>query len=87
MGKTQKVATLLGERQKIEKEIEEIQKSCQHPTKSIRNVRERLDSTIIVIRYVCDTCLLPIGYPDIKEIKNFLKNDIRQTVDSKNIFT
>ena len=73
MGKSQKVATLLGERQKIEKEIEDIQKSCQHPTKSIKNVRERLDSTVMVIRYVCDECLLSIGYPSEKEIQNYLK--------------
>ena len=72
MGKTQKVAILLGEKQKIEKEIEKLQRSCQHSTKSIKNVRERLDSTTMVIRYVCDTCLLPIGYPNTKEIENFL---------------
>ena len=73
MGNTQKIAKLLGERQKIEKEIEELQKSCQHLTKSLKSVRERLDSTTMVIRYVCDTCLLPIGYPNAKEIENFLK--------------
>lgn len=72
MGKTQKVAILFGEKQKIEKEIEELQRSCQHSTKSIKNVRERLDSTTMVIRYVCDTCLLSIGYPNAKEIENFL---------------
>ena len=73
MGKSQKVTTLLGERQKIEKEIEEIQKSCQHPTKSIRNVRERLDSQTTVIRYVCDECSLIIGIPNNDELQNFLK--------------
>ena len=73
MGKTQKVATLLGERQKIEKEIEDIQKSCQHPTKSIKNVRERLDSTSMVTRYVCDECSLIIGIPNNDELQNFLK--------------
>ena len=73
MGKPQKVANLLGEKQKIEKEIEKLQRSCQHSTKSIKNVRERLDSTTMVIRYVCDTCLLSIGYPNIKEIEDFLK--------------
>ena len=73
MGKSQKVATLLGERQKIEKEIEEIQKSCQHPTKSIRNVRERLDSQTTVVRYVCDECSLIIGIPNNNELQNFLK--------------
>ena len=73
MGKTQKVATLLGERQKIEKEIEKIQKSCQHPTKSIKNVRERLDSQIMVIRYVCDECSLTIGIPNNNELQKYLK--------------
>ena len=73
MGKSQKVATLLGERQKIEKEIENIQKSCQHPTKSIKNVRERLDSQTTVVRYVCDECSLIIGIPNNDELQNFLK--------------
>ena len=73
MGKSQKVATLLGERQKIEKEIEDIQKSCQHPTKSIKNVRERLDSTAMVTRYVCDECSLIIGIPNNDELQNYLK--------------
>ncbi len=73
MGKPQKVATLLGERQKIEKEIEELQRSCEHRTKSIKSVRERLDSTAMVIRYVCDECLLSIGYPSEKEIQKYLK--------------
>ena len=73
MGKSQKVATLLGERQKIEKEIENIQKSCQHSTKSIKNVRERLDSQTTVVRYVCDECSLIIGIPNNDELQNFLK--------------
>ena len=73
MGKPQKVATLLGERQKIEKEIEKLQKSCEHPTKSVKFIRERLDSTTVVIRYVCDECLLPIGYPSKEETHNYLK--------------
>ena len=73
MGKTQKVAILLGEKQKIEKEIEGLQRSCQHSTKSIRNVRERLDSTTMVIRYVCDECSLIIGIPNNDELQNYLK--------------
>jgi len=73
MGKSQKVATLLGERQKIEKEIEELQRSCQHPTKSIKNVRERLDSQTMVTRYVCNECSLIIGIPNNDELQNFLK--------------
>ena len=73
MGKPQKVADLLRKRQKIEKEIEEIQKSCEHSIKSVKLTRERLDSTTMDIRYVCDVCLAIIGYPSDKEIQNYLK--------------
>tara|TARA_R110002074_G_scaffold14934_1_gene51825 strand:+ start:277 stop:501 length:225 start_codon:yes stop_codon:yes gene_type:complete len=73
MGKPLKVAILLEKRQKIEKEIEELQKSCPHPTKSVKFTRERLDSTVMVIRYVCDMCYLPIGYPNNKEQQDYLK--------------
>ncbi len=73
MGKPQKVATLLGERQKIEKEIEELQRSCQHLTKSIKNVRERLDSQTMVIRWTCDTCFSIVGIPNDNELQNYLK--------------
>ena len=73
MGKSQKIAKLLGERQKIEKKIEELQRSCQHPTKSIKSVRERLDSTIMVVRWTCDTCCLIVGIPNNDKLQNFLK--------------
>jgi hypothetical protein len=36
MGKTPKVAGLFEKRQKIEKEIEKLQKSCQHPSNTKR---------------------------------------------------
>ena len=73
MGKSQKIAKLLGERQKIEKKIEELQRSCQHPTKSVKSVRERLDSTTMVIRWTCDTCSSTLGIPSNNEIQNYLK--------------
>ena len=68
-----KVEGLLSTRKEIDKEIEELQKSCQHSTKSIKNVRERLDSTAMVTRYVCDECFLIIGIPNNDELQNFLK--------------
>ena len=68
-----KVEGLFSARKKIEKEIEEIQKSCQHPTKSIKNVQERLDSTTMVIRYVCDECSSIVGIPNNNDLQNFLK--------------
>jgi len=73
MGKASKVVALLEKRQKIEKEIEELQKSCGHPSKSVKFTRERLDSTVMVIRYVCDMCYLSIGYPNNKEQQDYLK--------------
>ena len=73
MGKPQKVADLLGKRQKIEKEIEEIQKSCEHSIKSVKLTRERLDSTTMVIRWTCDTCSLIVGIPNNNELQNYLK--------------
>ncbi len=73
MGKSQKIAKLFEKRQKIEKEIEELQRSCQHPTKSIKNVRERLDSTTMVIRWTCDTCFSIVGIPNDNELQNYLK--------------
>ena len=73
MGTPQKVATLLGERQKIEKEIEKIQNLCQHSIKSIKYARERLDSTIMVVRYVCDDCCLIVGIPNNDNLQNFLE--------------
>ena len=73
MGKPLKVAILLEKRQKIEKEIEELQKSCPHPTKSVKFTRERLDSTVMVIRWTCDTCYSIVGIPNNNELQNYLK--------------
>ena len=73
MGIFQKITNLFAKKQKIEKEIEEIQKSCQHPIKSIKNVRERLDSTSMVVRWTCDTCFSIVGIPNNNELQNYLK--------------
>jgi uncharacterized coiled-coil DUF342 family protein len=73
MGKSQKIAKLFEKRQKIEKEIEELQRSCKHSTKSVKQVRERVDSSNLVIRYVCDECLMILGYPTQQDSENFFK--------------
>ena len=73
MWKSNKVADLLNKKQKIEKEIREIQKSCKHPSKSLKATRERVDSHTTVIRWICDVCYLPIGYPNNKDLNNFFK--------------
>ena len=71
MWKSNKVADLLNKKQNIEKEIREIQKSCKHPTKSLKAIRERVDSHMTVLRWVCDECFLPIGYPRKEEQKSY----------------
>jgi uncharacterized protein YoxC len=55
-----KVAKLLEERQKINKKIEDIQKKCPHFNTTVKQVRERGDSSSPVIRYVCNECLYVI---------------------------
>ena len=73
MGIFQKITNLFAKKQKIEKEIATLQKSCKHSKKSVKQVRGRLDSTIPVIRYVCDECSKIIGYPSEQDREKFFK--------------
>ena len=73
MGIFQKITNLFAKKQKIEKEIATLQKSCGHRKKSVKQVRERVDSSTPVIRYVCDECLMILGYPNQQDKDNFFK--------------
>ena len=73
MGNSQKISTLLAERQNIEREIAKIQQLCHHPSTSIKFVRERLDSTMMVVRHTCDECSSIVGIPNTNDLENFLK--------------
>ena len=73
MGIFQKINNLLAKKQKIEKEIAILQKSCKHPKKSVRAVRKNVDSTSPSIRYVCDECSMVLGYPTQQDKDNFFK--------------
>jgi len=73
MGIFQKINNLLAKKQEIEKEIAILQKSCNHRKKSVKQVREREDSSAPIIRYVCNECSMVLGYPSSKEIENFFK--------------
>ena len=73
MWKSNKVASLLDKKQKINKEIEKIQENCKHIAKSIKLVRKNGDSSPPVIRWVCNGCLLAIGYPSEKEEYKFFR--------------
>ena len=73
MEDSQKIATLLAERQNIEREIAKIQQLCHHLSTSLKFVRERLDSTIMVVRHTCDECSSIVGIPNTNDLENFLK--------------
>jgi len=73
MEMNKKIDNLHKERLKIEKEIENLQKTCKHPTKSLKNVRERLDSTTMVIRWTCNICSSVVGIPNNNELQEYLK--------------
>ena len=73
MGIFQKITNLFAKKQKIEKEIATLQKSCKHSKKSVKQVRERVDSSTLVIRYVCDKCFRILGYPNQQDSNNFFK--------------
>ena len=73
MGIFQKINNLLAKKQKIDKEIAILQKSCKHPKKSVRLVRENVGSTSPSIRYVCDECSMVLGYPTQQDKDNFFK--------------
>ena len=69
----QRITNLFAKKQKIEKEIATLQKSCKHSKKSVKQVRERVDSTSPVIRYVCDECSIILGYPTQQDKDKFFK--------------
>ena len=73
MGIFQKINNLLAKKQKLDKEIAILQKSCKHLKKSVRLVRKNVDSTSPSIRYVCDECSMVLGYPTQQDKDNFFK--------------
>ena len=73
MGIFQKINNLLAKKQKIEKEIAILQKSCKHLNKSVKLTRKNVDSSSPSIRYVCDECSMILGYPTQQEKDDFLK--------------
>jgi hypothetical protein len=69
----QKISNLFAKKQKIKKEIVDLQKSCNHSKKSVKQVREHVASSSPSIRYVCDECFMVLGYPTQQERDDFLK--------------
>ena len=73
MGIFRNITNLFAKKQEIEKEIATLQKSCNHRKKSVKQVRERGDSTSPVIRWVCDECSKIVGYPNQQETDKFFR--------------
>ena len=73
MGIFQKINNLFNQKQKIEKEIAILQKSCKHSKKSVRAIRKNVDITSPSIRYVCDECSMILGYPSKEDFDKFFK--------------
>ncbi len=69
----QKITALFTKKQEIDNKITTMQKSCNHLKKSVKQVRERVDSSSPVIRYVCDECLMVLGYPNQQDIERFFR--------------
>jgi len=73
MGILRKITNLFAKKQEIVKEIATLQKSCGHRKKSVKQVRERVGSSSPSLRYVCDECLIVLGYPNQQDRDNFFK--------------
>ena len=69
---TKKIDELLAQTHEIEKEIGDIQTQCKHDGQKLKQVPERLDSTIMVVRWVCGDCKKTLRIPNKEEIDNYL---------------
>ena len=70
---TKKIDKLLAQTHEIEKEIGDIQAQCKHDEQKLKQVPERLDSTITVVRWVCGDCKKTLRIPTEEETINYLK--------------
>ena len=67
-----KVKELIAKNQEIGKEIDDIQSQCSHKNQKLKQVPERLDSTITVVRWICEDCGKILRIPTPDETKNYL---------------
>jgi hypothetical protein len=68
--KRMKVEQLLSEKRKIDIQINELQHECKHEQQVIKQVA---DESSTMIRYVCESCGLILGWPSKQQIEDFLK--------------
>ena len=70
---TNEVEDLLSKKRTIEKQISNIQSSCNHTNQVIRMVYL---SSSHEVRWVCESCSLAVGWPNDKEIQRFLSKKV-----------
>ena len=68
----QKIQNLFAQKQKVEKEIVDIQKSCKHTNEAVTSIRENEANQNSVIRCVCIDCNKVLRYPTNQEIFKYL---------------
>ena len=71
MAANRKVEILLNQKNKIERELRDMQLNCKHIEQTIKQVSER--DTQTVTRWVCNNCAAVVGYPTDNEIKKYLE--------------
>jgi hypothetical protein len=57
----------------LEKELETIQDSCDHPSSSIKNSPAKGESSFC-LRKICDKCQAVVGYPNPDEINTWVSS-------------
>ena len=72
MAANKRIEKLLNQKNKIERELKDMQLKCQHNKRSIKQVALGEGSQMST-RWVCDNCASVIGYPSEKEIEKYLK--------------
>ncbi len=73
MSDSKKIASLIAKKHEISKEIEGLQKKCQHINRSLKSIKESEDSSTFIIRWICNECSSIVGIPNDKELNRFLK--------------
>ena len=68
----QKIQNLFAKKQKIEKEIMDILKSCKHTNEIVTSIRENEANSNSVIRCICKDCNKVLRYPTDIEIFKYL---------------
>tara|TARA_R110002020_G_scaffold431436_4_gene641458 strand:+ start:256 stop:510 length:255 start_codon:yes stop_codon:yes gene_type:complete len=68
-----RVDELLSQKSQVERELEKIRRECKHKDKVIKQINTGSGFSF-QIRWVCQDCSAPVGWPSKEEIEKFLRN-------------